>query len=133
MCQNHSHILAQAKQHVLKALATASALDIQKALEEYTETVEALLDERLCDLDDERIHARNHDQAYPYRFSSYHHDGSNTDYLFVDVKEPWYHDYLDARQDMEGLSSDEEKSERAVGLCEELQAQWATPPEHRSD
>ena len=133
MCQRSSHILAQAKQHVLKALATASALDIQKALEEYTETVEALIGERLCDLDDERISALNNDSAYPYRFSSYHQDGSNTDYLFVDVKEPWYHDYLDAMQDMEGLSSDEEKAKRAVRLCEELQAQWATPPENRSD
>lgn len=70
---------------------------------------------------------------YPYRFSYFHHEAVHGEYVLVDVKEPWYHDYLRAMEDVATLPTKEERVKREEQLYEDLKARLKRAHESSSE
>lgn len=83
------------------------------ALDRYTDLVSEWLQEDLRNIDGERVTALNTDPAYPYWFADFPHEcqGVTKAYLMVKVKEPWYHHYLNAMEERDGLLPDERETQ----------------------
>lgn len=79
------------------------------ALEQYTDLASEWLQEDLRTINGERVSALNKDRDYPYWFATFRHacEGAETDDLMVEVKEPWYHYYLNAEEGLKGSSSED--------------------------
>ena len=94
----------------MTVVTTGTPDQILEALTAYAVVVGELIGEDLAALDGARIGVLNKDHVYPYRFSYFMHETVEGNHVLVDVKEPWFHDYIRAMEDGAALTTLEDKA-----------------------
>lgn len=104
-------------------LGSQGPLRERYALEQYLNLASKWVGEDLRTMGGDRVRALNTDREYPYWFAYFRHacEGAETDYLMVEVKEPWYYFYLNAMEDMDTLPPDDGKVQ-ALNVSQDLAA-----------
>ena len=133
MSKESSDALVKAKQSLMAAVATGTLDEIRRALDTYTMLASEVVGEDLTALTSQRLTQLNKNHDYPYYFSSFHLEGIPAGVLLVDVKEPWYHEYLRAMDDAEQLPTHAEKVAREQQFVDDLKARFSSPPPSSSE
>ena len=111
----------------MTAVTTGTPEHIRAALAVYAVVVGELIGEDLTTFDDARVGVLNKDHTYPYRFSFFLHEAVEERHVLVDVKEPWFHVYIQAMEEGAALKTPEEKEARQQQLFRDLARRLERP------